>query len=206
MVVDLWFPARGRTLPADHGYLLYSALCRELRELHGAAWWGLHTLRGERLGNGAISLSRRARLGLRLASEHIPLVLSLAGSRLRVGRDGENVLHLGPPSVHALRPAPAVSARMVTIKGAMEAPDVLAALRRATDARKIPCDIELGRRHIVRISGKNIVGYATRLTSLESRHSLQIQTEGLGGRRRFGCGLFRPSARPLSPERRPAAK
>ena len=65
MMIDLWFPVTGQTLPSDHGYPMYGALCRVVPELHEAADWGLHTLRGRPMGPGIIGLPPGSRLGLR---------------------------------------------------------------------------------------------------------------------------------------------
>lgn len=36
--VDIAFPARGRTVPRDHGYALHGALSGWLPIIHGADW------------------------------------------------------------------------------------------------------------------------------------------------------------------------
>src|SRR5687767_8758988 len=113
MKVDLWFPILGTTLPSDHGYGLYGALCRLVPQLHRSDWWALHTVRGIRSLPGYISLSKAPRLGVRLPPEHIPLVLPLAGRPLEVA--GSRI-RLGTPTVEGLGPHQALSARMTTIK------------------------------------------------------------------------------------------
>ena len=49
-----------------------------------------------------------------------------------------------------------------------------------------------GRRRIVRIKDKSVVGYAVRIAGLNDAESLRLQEHGLGGRRKMGCGVFVP--------------
>jgi CRISPR-associated protein Cas6 len=50
-------------------------------------------------------------------------------------------------------------------------------------------------RRTIRIHDKEIVGFALRVDNLQNNESLQLQEKGIGGRRRFGCGLFLPIIR-----------
>lgn len=194
MYVDLWYPAVGSSVPSDHGYAVYSALCRILPILHGKPWWGLHTFHGQRDGEGRLLLSRRPELGLRLPAERIVDVLPLAGERLEVEGHG---LQLGAPRVQPLVPAGALSARIVTIKGFMEPGPFSEAVRRQLAALAISAEVDVGPRKVVRAGSHRVVGFTLRLEGLTPPASLVLQECGLGGRRRFGCGLFRPSLHPL---------
>jgi CRISPR-associated endonuclease/helicase Cas3 len=201
--VDLWFPVTGRTLPSDHGYALYSALCRLVPTLHAAENWGLHTLRGEPLAPGIISLSRSPRLGLRLPSERIPLVLPLAGRTLEVRG---HVLVLSSPTVITLAPHVALSARIVTIKPFLDPESFTAGLRRQLTALDPACagaQVALGARKVVTIDGRKVVGFSVRLSALSDRASILLQEHGIGGRRKLGCGVFRKSEQALAVDARP---
>ena len=199
-IVDLFFPIVGNTLPSDHGFALYSALTRVVPELHDAPWWGLHTVRGTRAGPGVLQLGRAAAAGLRLPSDRIGAVLPLAGRTLVV--DGHRVA-LAPPTVHALAPAPALSARIVTVKGFLDPAPFANAVRRQLEEMEVAASVELGTRKIVCVRDRKIVGYSVRIAGLADARSILVQEHGIGGRRRFGCGLFRPSIRPLAVDRRP---
>jgi hypothetical protein len=48
------------------------------------------------------------------------------------------------------------------------------------------------RRRVVRIKGRAIVGYSLVVSGLSAAHSLALQSAGLGGRTRIGCGFFLP--------------
>src|SRR5262245_22921381 len=203
MIVDLWFPVTGRTLPSDHGYALYSALCWAVPALHEGPWWGLHTLRGARLLAGTIALSRTPRLGLRLPAERIPVVLALAGRRIDVA--GHH-LGLGPPTVEALVPVKALSARLATIRPFMEPGPFLQAAQRQLAEMEVVGTVSLGARKVLRIDGRNVVGFSVRVSDLAPEASLRLQERGLGGRRPMGCGRFRRSERELAADARPARR
>jgi CRISPR-associated protein Cas6 len=47
-------------------------------------------------------------------------------------------------------------------------------------------------RRTLRVRDKQIVGYALAVTDLDANDSLRLQEVGIGGRRRFGCGVFLP--------------
>jgi CRISPR-associated protein Cas6 len=203
MMIDLWFSVTGQTLPSDHGYPLYGALCRVVPELHDVDDWGLHTLRGRPIGPGIIGLPPGSRLGLRLDTDRIPLALRLTGRRLDVQLHS---VTLGPPTITAMEPSPALSARIVTIKSFMEPEPFAEAVRRQlveTDASLTTAKVTLGARKIVTIDGRRVVGFSVRVTELSNDASLRIQEQGIGGRRKVGCGVFRRSERDLAIDARP---
>jgi CRISPR-associated protein Cas6 len=127
-------------------------------------------------------LGQRACFGLRLPAALIPKVLALAGKRLVIGGD---TLRVGLPHVKALRPAPVLAARLVTT-------------RNGQDERRFDEEIARqlsglgGRRRVVQIKDKTIVGYGIRVAGLNTAESLRLQEHGLGGRRKMGCGVFVP--------------
>jgi CRISPR-associated endonuclease/helicase Cas3 len=206
-VVDLVFRLRGSEVPADHGYLLYTAIALEVPAIHGDGAIGIHPLQGRLVGGRRLALGRASRLVVRLSAERIPELLPLAGRRLDVGGDG---LMLGVPEVRALRPAAALRSRLVVIKGFMEPAGFLEAAQRQLAAlgvegrmtllrRRLGGPLEGGRgsrdsvvRRTLRVHDKEVVGFAVRVGGLGAEDSLRLQAVGLGGRRRFGCGVFVP--------------
>ena len=139
---------------------------------------------------------------IRLAGQGLDLI----GSRLLVG----------VPTVHAIQPSASLVSRLVVIKGFMDAEPFREAVQRQTDALGVranvslvkglgrtPLEAGIGRpdpiiRRTIRIHDKEVVGFAVGLHGLSNEDSLLIQTVGLGGRRRFGCGVFRPVRPPTS--------
>lgn len=205
-IVDVAFQLAGESVPLDHGYRLYSALCAAVPALHGATWLSVHPLSGTPTDAGTLTIREQARLFLRLPAEHIPDVLPLAGQTIELagGR-----LSLGAPSVSALVPASCLDARLVVLK-LTDAPrrdnqdlgrqslDVAAfaeryaaELKRQLNALDIQSPPELCGRSRITVGGKRIVGYSVRVGALSADQSLALQAKGLGGKRRMGCGIFR---------------
>lgn len=201
-------PSGSRTLPADHGYALYAAVCRVLPWVHASPALGIHSIAGTPVGNRQVSLRRRPVLSLRVPVDLIPKLCSLAGAVLDV--EG-TVLHVGVPTLRTLRPAPRLRSRLVVIKGKL-APDAfldavraqLHALGVAGEPRLLPrprsAPVEPGGlggrdpwlRRTLRVRDRIIVGYALEVGGLSPSDAIRLQAAGLGGRRRFGCGIFLP--------------
>jgi CRISPR-associated endonuclease/helicase Cas3 len=206
-IVDMSFPIRGRAVPRDHGYALYAALCRELPALHGAAWLGVHPIRGERLVSDAIGLRGHSTVTLRVPLSEIGTVLPLAGRSLDVGGA---LIALRTPTVAKLAPSEALDARAVVFKltdvarstsPTLEKKELerafrtqLARVLTTLVERAVPGS-ELTGRQQVTVGGRRVVGYSVRLTGLAPTESLRIQAAGVGGKRRMGCGVFTPSRR-----------
>ncbi len=81
-VIDLSFVLIGTTIPLDHGYSLFSAICRVIPGLHGDRRIGVHPVRGRQTAPGVLTLTDRSRLKLRLPSEEIAPYIALAGKEL----------------------------------------------------------------------------------------------------------------------------
>ena len=201
-MIELQFPVLGQSLPADHGYLLYSALSGMLPPLHvDGERIAIGPISGQWTGNGILALSsRRSRLRIRLPADQIALVLPLAGKAIDIG--GHRML-LGVPTVQQLTPAPALAAKMVTIKGFMEPDAFLDAAQRQLDELGIRGKLGIPvlqngsrsnepRRKVMRIREKKVVGFALHATELTAEESIRLQEHGIGGRRKMGCGFFCP--------------
>ena len=199
--IDLLFPVIGNQVPADHAYPLYSALVGILPALHnGELRPAIASISGQYVGDGLQTLNDRSCLRIRLASDQIAAVLPLAGKALVIA---EHRVRLGVPRVMALTPAPALFARLVTIKGFTEPGPFLEAARRQLAELTIAGEpgiplITTGpragqpRRLIIRIKDKRVVGFSLQVTALTADESITLQEQGLGGRRRMGCGFFMP--------------
>src|SRR5207245_11145908 len=113
------FSLAGKQLPADHGYLVYSAISRSAPSLHGIDWLAIELISGFPSGRGLIAVSERdATLRLRIPADHYRDVLPLVGKRLYIGG---HQIRVGLPVAHPLDPAPSLYARVVTIKKFTEA-------------------------------------------------------------------------------------
>ncbi len=194
-VVDLFFHVQGKEVPVDHGYSLYSAISRILESgdedkwLHNADNVGLLPIRGHYAGQGKLMLDQHARFGLRLPVNLIPKVLRLAGKRLDV--NGET-LRVGVSTTSALIPAPVLYAHIVTTKNGADEGRFDAEIQRQLDTLNIKGKPTRGPRRIVTIKDKKVVGHSLLVNELTAEESIRLQEQGLGGRRKMGCGVFVP--------------
>lgn len=198
--VDLAFPARGRTVPRDHGYALYGALSRLIPSIHGADWMAIQGISGRLLNIDMLTLEPMGMLRLRAPVEKISDLLALTGATLEVS--GHHI-ELGAPTVHALAPVSVLDARLVVIRltGGVAKPFDRAEFERrfVAEAQRqlvehgIRGDLELSGRQSLRVGGQRVMGHSVRVLGLSADDSLKLQILGLGGKRTMGCGIFRPA-------------
>ena len=211
-LVDVRFRLQGNLIPADHGYPLFSAVSQLIPELHSDEELGVHPIAGRPSGNRCITLAEGSSLCIRLPANRIKQVLPLAGTVLSIG---EYTVRVGTPQTIALKPAARLYSRIVVIKGFLEPLAFLEAARRQLEkldikgkASLVPqpniAESNAGKhtgtrspflRRTIRIRGKEVVGFALRVDGLTAEESILLQEKGLGGRRRFGCGVFIPDKR-----------
>lgn len=156
-----------------------------------------------------LAINSGSKLILRIAADRVADYLELCGKRLNIGNHSISV---GIPSSRKLIPAVALWSRLVTIKGFTTPTEFLDAAHRQLHELKIG-----GRAHLVTrrspvstegrtdnlarspfikrtldIKGRNVVGFSLVVTELTAEESLRLQTQGIGGRRSMGCGIFVP--------------
>lgn len=200
--IDLAFPLSGERVPIDHGYPLYSALSVALPSLHEARWLGVHPLSGK-AEDDALVLTPHSRLTLRIPLSRLSHVLSLTGHTLTVA--GAN-LRLGAPQVFQLETRACLDARLVLIRltdpvlpkneAATEsrfAKRFQEEARRQLDRLGIGGDLTLHGQRRITVAGQRLLGFSVRVNGLSAEESLALQVHGLGGKRRMGCGVFRPT-------------
>ncbi|MFN2493681.1 MAG: type I-MYXAN CRISPR-associated protein Cas6/Cmx6 [Pyrinomonadaceae bacterium] len=212
LCINVSFSLSGKQLPADHGYLLYSAISKatervssptvreSVSRLHKTDWLAIELISGLPSGTGLIRLPERgATLRLRIPANHYRDVLPLAGKRLDIGG---HQIRLGFPVARPLEPAPSIYARVVTIKKFTDPEPFLGAVKRKLDSFGVKGRVELPRdeqgryrRRIVTIHGKSVVGFSVAVHELNDDDSVKLQSFGIGGRRAMGCGIFNPIVR-----------
>lgn len=188
-VVDIAFAIEGSSLPADHGWLLRTAIEARLPWLADEALAGIHPLRGAATNYGVLLLAQRAKLTLRLPEARVPDCQPLQDSPLDVGGA---MLRIGAGKPRALQSSATLSALRVASLAfgvaAFEA-DVAGWLQQL----EIECGVIAGRRQVMRAGSREIAGFALALHGLRPADSLRIQRNGLGGDRRAGWGIFVPA-------------
>lgn len=170
----------------------------------------IHPVNGTLVGNRMLALSPHSRVQFRIPSERVGEILPLAGKHIDV--DGSSVI-LGVPQMYALIPAPSLRCRMAVIKGALEPEQFLETAQKSLvglgiqgKATLVPRAVGASKegrfsgtegrspwiRRTLRVQDKTVVGYALTVSELTAEESITLQEKGLGGRRRFGCGIFVP--------------
>jgi CRISPR-associated protein Cas6 len=194
--VELSFSITGQSLPADHGYGLYSAIAHLAPQVHEGEGVSILTIAGIPDRQGKIFLTERSHLRIRLPYECMPMVYHLAGKQLSIG---SHSIRLGIPQIFMLRPVDRLRARIVTLKNHQEPESFLEAARLQLAALGVvgeaivPLDIE-GKpdRKTIKIKTYSVVGFGLEVSGLSEDDSIKLQVFGLGGKRRMGCGVFVP--------------
>jgi CRISPR-associated protein Cas6 len=190
--VDVVFRVKGERVPVDHGYALFGAIARATgADLHGAWWLAIAGFRGTLRSKGELALSHYgSELRVRVPHNYVSWAQELAGQELNVC--GHPVL-VGTSRIWELRPARTLRARVVTtkVKGDLQDAEVFrGAFVERLKELGVKGRVELGERRVVRISDQLVAGYQCTLRDLSEEDSLKVLYAGLGGRRRFGCGVF----------------
>ncbi|MEB3225798.1 MAG: type I-MYXAN CRISPR-associated protein Cas6/Cmx6 [Synechococcus sp.] len=208
--LEVQFKLRGKTLPADHGYSLYSAIKQIWQQSALVPSLNadispevlISSISG--LGNkqGMISLPGRSRFRLRCPAEQAQVwyrvlqnqVLDIQGHLVR----------LIQPRLTVIQAAPILTSRLVVIKleewDNQTAPQYfLESCQKALERLEINGqpfiesnhDGDLARRSL-RIRGKHVMGFGVTVEGLSDDDAIRLQCLGLGGRGHFGCGWFYP--------------
>jgi CRISPR-associated protein Cas6 len=189
--VDLCFQVLGKTIPVDHGFALHGAISDVLSHFHEDQAVGLKLIRGRYIGDGMLDISPNSELVLRLAVGRIPEYIQLAGKQLKIL--GHN-LTVGVPKTKALIPNVALYSHLVTTRNG----DVQERFEKEIAKQMVNLNIQgklsVGERKTFRVHGKQVVGYTLLVSELNAGESINLQENGLGGRRKMGCGFFEPFA------------
>lgn len=191
-IVELRWPVMGDRLPADHNYRLYSAMIQQEPELKNIDWQ-LLTITGIPDGNGWIKLGRQSRLGIRCPLQELHRFTALDNQIIRIG---QNLLELGESCGEAISPSQSLQCRVVTIKTGYTCRvnefQFGVAVGKQLQSMGIHSMPHLGDRKALKIKNNMVVGYSIRFEDLRPEESMLLQTKGIGGRRRLGCGVFEP--------------
>ena len=213
--LEIQFSLKGKTLPADHGYSLYSALKNIVSESSKKTILQdskikdfppeviLSSIPGVPNRQGIIYLNGSSRLRLRCPSEQAQQWYRLFQNQVLDIRG--HLIRLVQPRLCLLEPSEVLKSRLVTFK--LEKWDIhdapvyfLESCKKALVKLEIEAqtfidsnsDGDLAVRSL-RIRQKNVMGFGVVVENLKDEDSLKLQCYGLGGRKHFGCGWFYPS-------------
>lgn len=210
-----------KTLPADHGYALYSAVKQLLNQpsdqqlgqqqdpQQSAVTQGqippevkLCSISGIPNRDGKIFLHKQSRLRLRCPADQVQTWYRLLQNQVLDIR-GHNI-RLVRPRLTLPEACESLKARLVTFKlNSIEDSELpryfLESCQKSLNRLEIEgqvfidstLDGDLARRAL-RVKQKKIVGYGVVVEGLNEEASLKLQYHGLGGRQHFGCGWFYP--------------
>ncbi|NET48533.1 MAG: type I-MYXAN CRISPR-associated protein Cas6/Cmx6 [Merismopedia sp. SIO2A8] len=207
--IEIQFQLRGKTLPADHGYALYSALKKALQDTEDKAFpkdlptdVHLCSIPGIPDRAGMIYLNRGSRFRLRCPSEQMQgwyrflqnQVFDIQGHLIR----------LIQPRITLPEVSDKLTSRLVTFKlkdiDHIDVPRYfLESCQKGLERLDIkgqafiPSDFngDLARRTL-QVRDKKVLGFSVVVEGLSDDDSLKLQWHGLGGRQHFGCGWFYP--------------
>lgn len=179
----------GDRLPADHNYLLYSALVK-LRPQLKKVEWQLGTVVGIPDSRGWIRLGGKSHLMVRCNLANLG-DFDFSGQILRVGK---SFLQLGEGVGHSLQHHENLKARIITIKSsyrcAVSEFEFGVSLGKQLQQAGIAAMPLVGDRCTIKIKDADVIGYCVEFKALKPKESLFLQRYGLGGRRRMGAGVF----------------
>jgi CRISPR-associated protein Cas6 len=195
---DYCYPVEGKSIPIDHAYFLLSSISHILKEFHEDNSIGIFGIDGKlnRAHPEQLNLDCESKLRIRLPLDRSRLAYKLAGKTLHLHQDK---IYLGIPELETIVPSPTLEARLVTIKGFQDATTFVTAAQNHLDRLEIVGKVRVLNRpdgqprcRTVKIHKKKVVGFGVRVEGLSNRDSLILQHQGIGGRRKLGCGLFAP--------------
>jgi len=221
-LIEIKFGLQGKTLPADHGYNLYSAIKNylEISEnplkteiLQNSEMSGENSLPLEVLissisgipnGNKVINLNKRfSRLMLRCPNQQVRAWYNLLQNQVLDVRG--HLIRLVQPRLGLIQPSQILKARLVVfqlkaIDHAEGPKHFLESCQKSLERLNISAQVyidsnehgDLARRSL-KVKQKHIVGYGVVVEGLSDEDSIKLQSMGMGGRKHFGCGWFYPN-------------
>ncbi len=220
-IMEVKFGLQGKSLPADHGYALYSAIKYSLKVLDDPLTKVIFSnteasnkkalsenvlissISGIPNGKQKISINQRfSRLAIRCPEDQVRAWYKLLQNKVLDVRG--HLIRLVQPRLSLIEPSNTLKARIVTFK--LEAIDhgqmpkyFLESCRKALERLEISAQVsidsnqcgDLARRSL-KVKEKHIVGYGVVVEGLSDEDSIKLQSIGMGGRKHFGCGWFYP--------------
>jgi CRISPR-associated protein Cas6 len=179
VLVQINFSVKGSFLPADHNYALYAALIN-FNPLLRSLDWQLGTINGVPNKKGLIQLGNKSSWFIRIDHQYINLFSDLAEIRL-----GAWTIQVAIQSIVKIEIHLTLVSRLVVIKGYQEIEPFYQSL-----LRKFPLTPIIGDRKTIKIKQFTVVGFSVTYLDLDGTNAQTLLNQGLGGKRRLGCGVF----------------
>jgi CRISPR-associated protein Cas6 len=184
-VVDFSFEIKGQSLPGDYPAGLDAALLDLLPWAGNDPFFGIHPVNAP-LTDAGYMLSRRSRLQLRAFESRASELERLTGQVLNFG---DATVSIGTVTHRPVKPFATLRAQMVVNSFADEVA-FIDDIGMQLEVLAIKAGVICGKAASVRSPSGRLEGFAVVVHDLSPGHSLRLQTIGLGGARRLGCGLF----------------
>lgn len=185
-MVDVVFDISGESVPVNYPFALWSELVRFVPELESESSVGVLPLRTTGSDCGML-LPKRAKLAVRLPRSLAGQMASLSGQELDLG--GSN-LKIGNARLREIQPHSTIHAHLVA-GNKDEVVFVENVSARLADLG-ITASLICGRQSSLLDGEQCIQGFSLVIHDLKPEDSLRLQYNGLGGDRKFGCGIFVP--------------
>jgi len=197
-IFDLVFRIQGKSLDIDHAYALAQVLQRHLRD-DTCNKIGVHGIRMAESGNGWIrpegdhgtmSLSRRARLVIRLHRDDLDEVSQISNKQLDIA--GQEIIP-GETSIRKLSVMKTLFSRAIRCDANQSEADFLCGI--VLELRQMDIEVSkmiCGKSGEINAGSEKIFTRTLLVADLEPQQSVTLQRQGLGCDRFMGCGLFVP--------------
>jgi CRISPR-associated protein Cas6 len=186
-MVDVAFAVQGGPVERDCAAELHAQVRAVLPWLEEEASAGIHPLRGVTPVGGDLLIGPRARLMLRVPIARVTDCEALQGRVLAL----REPLRIGLARVRSLLPYQTLYSPLV-ITGDTAEDRFLAAVQRVLSAWHTACQVIVGQSGTRHVDTGVQTGFSLMLHGVSPESSLHAQQAGLGGYRKFGCGLFVP--------------
>jgi CRISPR-associated endonuclease/helicase Cas3 len=197
-VCDLSFSISNGIVPLDHGYILYSALSNIIPEIHFTKTIGVHPFSGKKITNSKLLLTNTSKLKFRCKFDDIKLLSDFSGRIIKIN-DCE--FRLGNAVVNILNPSASLFSRKVVItipnleKEIKDFDQFIKTYKQSIvkqlDNLNIKYDLNMLGRQRIYIKDKVILGFSIEVNNLSNSDSIILQENGIGGRHKMGCGIFK---------------
>jgi CRISPR-associated endonuclease/helicase Cas3 len=183
-MIELRFPVTGTYFPADQNYRLYAALIHQNQRLKSVDWQ-LGTITGHRQYDGLIKVDSKSILSIRCNFDDVENFTDTDRISIK-----DWTIAVGTPSIHKLNPSLSLQSRLVTIKGAETESQFIRSLLLQARLLEINGAFGITSRQVLKIKSFTIVGWKVFAELMSEKDSLILQSKGIGGKRKMGCGVF----------------